>query len=348
MSADASSPLPVSYVLPLRRPAPAETEFGAYVRGLSGLVDEVLVVDGSDDPVFAAHAADWGEAVTHLPPDRAFVTANGKVAGVLTGLARARHDAVVIADDDVRYDRASVEEVARRLDRAEAVLPQNVFRPLPWHARWDTGRILVQRALGGDMGGTVAVRRAFLAGIGGYDGDVMFENLELVRTIRAAGGRVEHARDVFVPREPPTAAHFVSQRVRQAYDELARPWRLAVSLAALPAFTVAARRRRALALGAFAAVAAALAEAGRRRDGGRQAFGPSAALWAPAWALERAVTSWLAVGARLRGGVRYRDGRILRAATPSRALRRRFRERGLPGSAPAALPAPDVGAEAAA
>ena len=62
----------------------------------------------------------------------------------------------------------------------------------------------------------------------------MFENLELVRTVVAAGGREATLYDLFVPRRPSTAGHFWSQRVRQAYDEIARPGRMAVQLALLP------------------------------------------------------------------------------------------------------------------
>jgi hypothetical protein len=40
------------------------------------------------------------------------------------------------------------------------------------------------------------------------------------------------------------------------------------------------------------------------------------------WLAERSVTVWMAIGARLRGGVRYRDARLRRAANPLRALRR--------------------------
>jgi hypothetical protein len=40
--------------------------------------------------------------------------------------------------------------------------------------------------------------------------------------------------------------------------------------------------------------------------------------------VERAICAWLAVGARVRGGVRYAGGTIRRAASPAGALRRRM------------------------
>jgi hypothetical protein len=248
----------------------------------------------------------------------------GKVGGVLTGLDHARCARVVIADDDVRYDADSLQRMEQLLDHADVVRPQNVFAEWPWHAWWDTGRTLLARVSGGDWPGTLGVRRSVLLGAGGYAGDVMFENLELVRTVRAAGGREHLALDLFVRRHPPTVEHFWSQRVRQAYDEFARPVRLTVSLAIVPLLVVGRTRLAfALVLGSLAA-----AECGRRRRGGAQVFPASTTLAAPVWLAERAVTSWLAVATRLRnGGVRYGDTVVPRAATSVHALRRNLDER---------------------
>jgi hypothetical protein len=313
----------LSYILPLRSEAPLlDGELTGYLRSIAGL-GELLIVDGSPPRVFAAHAAAWSGFARHLPVDADLVTANGKVGGVLTGVRHASCERLVLADDDVRHDAASLRALVAALDDAEVVRPQNYFDPLPWHARWDTGRILLNRALGGDWPGTLGVRRSALLATGGYDGAVLFENLELVRTVTAAGGRERLDRFLLVPRRPSSARHFWGQRVRQAYDELARPPRLAAQLAILPAVATLAARGRWGALAAAVAATVALAEWGRRRDGGRKVFPASTALMAPLWAMERGFCSWLALGARLRGGVRYREGRLLRAATPARVLRRR-------------------------
>ena len=318
----ASSVPPVSYVLPLRRDAVLDDETVAYLRRLSIEVDEVIVVDGSPPAIFDAHRRTWGREVTHVVPDPDRRTANGKVAAVLTGLERARNDVVVTADDDVRYRADRLRQVAERLETAEAVCPQNVFSPLPWHARWDTARMLVHRAIDHDMPGTIAVRRPFVASLEGYDGDSLFENLELLRTIASAGGRIEHARDVFVERRPPSTRHFIGQRIRQAYDEFARPWRMVAWLSILP-IVVSSTRRRIRVIVALALGSVVLAERGRRRDGGAGVFSAWASLWAPLWLAERAVCAWLAVLARLRGGVRYHGVRLRKAATPARRLRER-------------------------
>jgi hypothetical protein len=314
--------LPLAYVLPLRWSDDAGLrELTDYLRWLGGLV-EVTVVDGSPPELFARHATAWRGLVRHLPPDPALRGVNGKVTGVRTGIRAARHEHVVIADDDVRYDEAALRAVHGLLGRADLVRPQNYFDPLPWHAWWDTGRTLLNRALGADYPGTLAVRRSTFLAMGGYDPDVLFENLELIRTVRAYGGTEATPAGLYVRRLPPDAAHFRGQRVRQAYDDLAQPARLLTSLAVVPALAAAvAFRRPGLLLGA-AATTIGLAELGRRRAGGTAVFPPSTALAAPLWLLERGVCGWLAVGRRvLFGGVRYAGGRVRRAAHSERTLR---------------------------
>ncbi|RQX18517.1 hypothetical protein DDE19_07370 [Micromonospora ureilytica] len=308
----------MTYVLPLRWHTDTDlAELTDYLRSLAERV-EVLVVDGSPPDLFARHAEAWRGLVRHLPPDPSERGLNGKVLGVRTGVRAAGHEHVVIADDDVRYDEAALTAVHRLLGRADLVRPQNYFDPVPWHAWWDTGRTLLNRALGADYPGTLAVRRSTFLAMGGYDPDVLFENLELIRTVRGYGGTEAAPAWLYVRRLPPDAAHFRGQRVRQAYDDLAQPARLLTALAVLPALTAAvASRRPGLLLGAVAGVVA-LAETGRRRANGCRVFPPTTALAAPLWLLERGICSWLAVAQRfLRGGVRYGETRIRRAATPA-------------------------------
>jgi hypothetical protein len=348
--------LAASYVLPLRRDhGPADPELAAYLCGLAGLV-EVLVVDGSPGPVWAAHHDAFGDRVAHLRPDPRLACRNGKVHGALTGLAAAGQEAVVLADDDVRYDRAGLARLVGLLEEADLVRPQNYFDPLPWHARLDTARTLLNRVAGGDFPGTLGVRRSLVLAAGGYDGDVLFENLELLRTVRAAGGLVVTPLDLYVRRLPPDTDHFLGQRVRQAYDEFARPARLAAALAVAPAAALLAAWGRWRPLLAGAGLAVAAAEAGRRRAGGRAVFPASASLLAPLWLLERSASSWLALHARLfRGGAAYAGGRLPRAATPQRVLRVRLSRAGPTAAAgprtrsrasattrPPALPAPST------
>jgi hypothetical protein len=314
-----------SYVLPIRwTDDEGLDELTGYLSGLPEWI-ELIVVDGSPEGIFERHAREWGPLGLHLRPDADLATPMGKVGGVLTGVRAASNEALLIADDDVRYDEDALLRAVSLLGLADCVRPQNYFEPLTWHAHWDTARILLNRSFGADFPGTLAVRRSTLAGVGGYDGDVIFENLELMRTIRAAGGSVISPLDLYVARTPPSTGHFLSQRVRQAYDDFAIPGRMATWLAVLPAlgFAVGRRSRRGP-LGAGVATVA-LAELGRRRAGGRQRFPASASLLAPLWVLERAACSWLAIRDRVvHGGVPYGDGIVPRAASSMRRLRRRF------------------------
>lgn len=312
--------LRAEYVLPLRWTDDDDgaDELSAYLEDLVATID-VTVVDGSPAALYAAHERALPPSVRHLRP-APWPGGNGKVAGVMTGIALARHDLVVLGDDDVRYERAQLARVVEALTEADIVRPQNYFTALPWHARWDTARSLLNRSLAADYPGTLGVRRSTVLAAGGYRGDVLFENLELIRTVRAAGGRELRADDVFVGRRPPSVRHFLGQRVRQAYDDFAQPWRLGAELLLLPLGIWAARRPARLLV--LLAAACLLAERGRRRAGGAAVFPPTSALWAPAWLAERAVCVWVAVGARVRGGARYGGGRLRAAATPMRQLRR--------------------------
>ena len=323
----------LSYILPLRWEDDAGLdELTAYLRGLARSCDEVIVVDGSASPLFERHALAWHGLIVHIRPDPRFRFVMPKVDGVLTGVTEARNEMIVVADDDVRYDENGLARVAASLEDSDLVWPQNYFDPLPWHAVWDTGRTLLNRAFAHDYPGTVGVRSSALLACGGYDGDVMFENLELRRTIEAAGGRIVTPLDLFVRRMPPSSGHFWSQRVRQAYDDLALPGRLAVFLAIVPGVAAGLLLRRLEPIVAGVLGTVILAEVGRRRAGGAAVFPARASLFAPAWVLERAVTSWLAVWQRVaHGGVSYRGRRIKASATSRRVLRERLAEVRLSG-----------------
>jgi hypothetical protein len=305
-----------TYVLPVRLPdgQPIE-ELAAYIRSFSGA--EMVVVDGSGPEIFGALQASLAGCAIHVPPDPSIKGRNGKARGLLTGLQIARHDKIVVADDDVRYDGLTLAKLIGCLDRWDVVRPQNYFHPTPWHAVIDSARSLINRALDGDWPGTLAFRKSALPK--GYNADVLFENLELVRTIRRRGGRELVARDIFVARRPPTARHFWHQRVRQAYDEFARPTRLVVALSLLPTLAVAMTRRNFGVVAMLVLVPVFIAGAGRARNSAHRYFSWLSVAAAPLWVLERACSSWLALFARvLLGGMRYGDTVITAAATPNK------------------------------
>jgi hypothetical protein len=325
----------VSYLLPLRwtEPGPIE-ELSGYLASVGREVDEVIVIDGSPASLFERHGEALRGIAGHLAPDPDLECEMGKVSGVLTGVRRSSQELLVIADDDVRYELPALRRTVELLGDVDLVRPQNYFDELPWHARWDTARSLLNRVFTGDLTfpvgdfpGTLAVRRDVFVDSDAYDGDALFENLELMRTIRAAGGTVSTPLDLYVARRPPSSSHFRAQRVRQAYDDFAIPARLAFFLVLLPGVPwLGARRRGRHWLGAGMLAAMAAAEVGRRRAGGAGRFPLSSSLLAPAWIAERSLCSWLALGARLRGGVRYGDRRLKHSATSMGRLRRRYSE----------------------
>ena len=321
-----------AYILPLRwsEPGPIE-ELASYLRSLEGAVREVLVIDGSPASLYESHERALAGIARYLRPHTDLDFPMGKVNGVITGVRECSCERVVIADDDVRYDALTLQRALSLLSDADLVRPQNYFAELPWHARWDTARSLLNRVFTGDLAfptgdfpGTLAVRRSSFLRSDAYDGRALFENLELMRTIRAAGGTVLSPLDLYVARMPPSTSHFLSQRVRQAYDDFAIPLRMGAFLSAGPLGIKLLRngKRRTLALALSTLIG--LAEVGRRRAGGAEQFPRSASLLAPAWIAERSVCAWLALGSKLRGGVRYGGRRLSHSATSMRRLRRRL------------------------
>ena len=149
-----------------------------------------------------------------------------------------------------------------------------------------------------------------------------------MRTICAAGGAVLTPLDLYVAGRPPSTEHFLSQRARQAYDDFAMPARLGAFLAIGPlTLLLTLRAPRSLDR-----------RRGRRLDRGRRARPPEGRRRRPLpgeWlaarpGLDRRARSLLlaGLGARLRGGARYGDGRLPLAATPMRRLRHRYLESG--------------------
>ena len=173
----------VSYVLPLRwtRAGPI-ADLAGYLGELGDAIDEAIVVDGSPPEHFEEHGVVLRGIARHVRPHGDLSFPMGKVNGVITGVREARCSRIVIADDDVRYDPQALRRVAGLLDEADLVRPQNYFDDLPWHARWDTGRSLLNRVFTGDptfpvgdFPGTLAVRRSAFLASGAYDGDSLFE-----------------------------------------------------------------------------------------------------------------------------------------------------------------------------
>src|SRR5712671_5278677 len=118
-----------TYILPIKTAvAQCAGELTTYIQWLAQRA-ETIVVDGSTPPVFAQHAAAWGDAVRHVAPAPDLATPMGKVGGVLTGVRLASHEHLIIADDDVRYDERALHRVVEALEASDVVRPQNYFSP---------------------------------------------------------------------------------------------------------------------------------------------------------------------------------------------------------------------------
>lgn len=310
--AAAAAELRCSYLLPIRRAAllPGEAaEFAAYLQKLRAAGCEVLVVDGSPPEVFAEHGKIWRGACRHLRVDPRFHYLNGKVNGVHTGVAAAGCERIILADDDIRCTAADIERFCALLDRAEMVRPQNFLRPLPWWARMEAARMLINRAVlrAGDYPGVCAFQRSAMLRVGHYDGDVLFDNEEIVRHFARCGASIFFARDFFIEKRAPRLRKWLEQRPRQAYEDFGLRVKTLVFAVLLPvAFVTQALLGKKGALLLSAAVsggAALLAWRGRSRDGARRFFPASVCLFAPLWIFERALSTWWAFGWRvLRGG----------------------------------------------
>lgn len=213
-----------TYLLPFRRSAfhGAEMdELASYLRMLAQNDCEVMVIDGSPAKVFARHNAVLAAEILHREVDRRFGHRNDKVNGVYTGVGLATGEKIILADDDIRYTRSEIREILRLLDHYEVVRPQNYLRPLPWWTRMEAARMLINRATlrTGDYPGTCAFRRETIRRIEAYDGDVLFDNEEIIRNFALHGASICYALDLLVRKRPPSFRKWVEQRPRQAYED---------------------------------------------------------------------------------------------------------------------------------
>jgi hypothetical protein len=312
-----------TYLLTIRRvrfDADEAGRFRDYFRLLAGVGCEVLVVDGSPQDVFAAHAEAWVGACVHAPVDPQYKYLNGKVNGIHTGVSLATYEHIILADDDIRYTPEDVRRMAETLDSFDMVRPQNYLRPLPAWARTEAARMLINRACvaEGDYPGTLGVRRDAMRRVGHYDGDVLFDNEEIVRHFRAHGAAIAYARDFFILKRPPSLRKWFEQRPRQAYEDFVMRAKTAF-FAALPAalalLWLAAGWGWALAAGAAVACGAVLFAACGLGDGAARYFPPWLCLYAPLWVAERVVSTYWAFYWRVaRGGYPFGD-RLLSKGT---------------------------------
>lgn len=324
MSGEEETNFRCTYLLPLRRARADSSEaegFARYFRELASAGCEVLVVDGSPPAVFAAHERAWRGACHHVGVDPKYTYLNGKVNGVHTGVDLATCEHIILADDDIRYTEADVKRAGHLLARHELVRPQNYLSPLPWWARTESARILINRGClrAGDYPGTCAFRRSAMLRVGHYDGDVLFDNEEIVRHFAIQGADVSYATDFFILKRPPTLGKWLEQRPRQAYEDFVMHLKTALFLSLVPAAVALGLWVGARAALAFAAVVALgsvlLAARGLLRDRAYKFFPASTLLYAPPWVLERALSVYWALYWRVRYGGYPFGARLLSKGT---------------------------------
>src|SRR5687767_10646402 len=213
-----------TYLLPIRRTrfsASEAAEFAEYFQTLRDAGCDLLVMDGSPAQVFQQHHEAWLSLSRHEKVDRSFGYLNDKVNGIHTGVNLAATEKIILADDAIRYAPAQIERVCDLLDEFEVVRPQNFLAPLPWWTRMEAARMLINRATLriADYPGTCAFRRESMLRVGHYDGDVLFDNEEIIRHFARAGVSVSYATNLFVQKRPPRFRKWLEQRPRQAYED---------------------------------------------------------------------------------------------------------------------------------
>src|SRR4051812_3498940 len=303
--------LAATYLLPIRRTRfdrRAAAVLRNYLQTLSIEMREVLVVDGSPADVFAEHQAIFGDVCRHEKVDRKFTYPNGKVNGIHTGVEQAAHEKIILADDDIRYDAASLRALIGLLDQYEVVRPQNFISPVPWWGGIEGARMLINRATlrAADYPGTCAFRRSAMLRAGHYDGDVLFDNEEMIRHFLRSGLTVLYANDLFVRKQAPPFRKWLEQRPRQAYEDF--PFRLKTILFAalipigLTIDVTLGWRALLVFVTGLSISAIALAFIGYARGTAREVFSWTSCLYAPFWILERAVSTYWAFYWYLRHG----------------------------------------------
>jgi hypothetical protein len=299
-----SSDLQCSFILPIRRVQhdPLEVEkLANYFILLRSAGCEVIVVDGSPAAVFDENKKSWQGFSRHVSPDPKYTYLNGKVNGVHTGIDLASCERIILADDDIRYSTADVERMCGFLDEFEMVRPQNFIAPLPWWARLETARILINRGAlkAGDYPGTCGFRRSTMHRVGHYDGDVLFDNEEIVRHFVLNGAHVKYALDFFIHKLPPTFRKWLEQRPRQAYEDFVMRAKTAAFLSVVPVtvalgFMVSARAAIFF-LALLSLLSVSLSIRGLIRNAAYRFFPRTSTLFAPLWIFERSLSVYWAV-----------------------------------------------------
>jgi hypothetical protein len=135
--------------------------------------------------------------------------------------------------------------------------------------------------------------------LGHYDGDVLFDNEEIIRHFARFGASVHYAIDFFVQKRPPTLRKWKEQRPRQAYEDFGLRAKtalfLSVPILIIVAAIVAGTAGFMLAIVLISIFATALACAGGARGEAGEYIPGWICLYAPLWVFERSFSTYWAI-----------------------------------------------------
>ena len=181
----------------------------------------------------------------------------------------------------------------------------------------ETARMLINRALlpAADYPGTCAFRRGRMLAAGRYDGDVLFDNEEIIRHLAQDGCTFAYANDLFVRKCPPTFRKWTEQRPRQAYEDFGMHLKTTLFFALLPFSFLIGCRFGIAGLTVFfptlSLLATLIAARGRTRGKARRFFPAHCCFFAGLWMFERTLsTYWALYWYLTRGGYPF-GGRVL-------------------------------------
>jgi hypothetical protein len=147
--------------------------------------------------------------------------------------------------------------------------------------------------------------------VGHYDGDVLFDNEEIVRHFRLHEANICYARDFFILKRPPLFGKWIEQRPRQAYEDFVMRAKTLFFLSLPPVFVITylfAGWWWALVFADFLAFGAMITAARGLKDGAARFFPAWVILYAPLWIAERAFSTYWALYWRfVHGGYPFGD-----------------------------------------
>ena len=163
-----------------------------------------------------------------------------------------------------------------------------------------------------DYPGTCAFRKSVMLEVGHYDGDVLFDNEEIIRHFAHGGCSIAYANDLFVEKRSPSLRKWIEQRPRQAYEDFGMRAKTALFLTLLPLVVLAGLlygyQGVLIYLSTLAILSILLALRGRAQGRAAEFFPIRCCCFAPLWILERSLsTYWALYWYFTRGGYPFGD-----------------------------------------